>query len=124
MLVVVQEYRPRSPLGMTPLQRRSDDRGFLQGLYQMHGREWVDMLFWSGPWPDGECISSMALDLVDTFSRRHRNQRTVATTLQNNDWIRDIEGALTIPTLIQYIHLREWLEGVVLDPANTQDHAV
>jgi hypothetical protein len=36
--------------------------------------------------------------------------------LQNNAWIRDIIGALTILTIIQYLHLRERIDQVELQP--------
>jgi hypothetical protein len=35
----------------------------------------------------------------------------------NVAWIRDITGALTIPAIVQYLHLRARLENVALDPS-------
>jgi hypothetical protein len=37
--------------------------------------------------------------------------------LVNVAWIRDITGALTIPAIVQYLHLRARLENVALDPS-------
>jgi hypothetical protein len=47
----------------------------------------------------------------------------VATGLPTNEWIRDIQGTLTVPALVQYVRLRERLQSVVLDPY-TSDHMV
>jgi hypothetical protein len=40
----------------------------------------------------------------------------VQTTLPGNAWIQDIIGALTIPTIVQYLHLRERIQQVALQP--------
>jgi hypothetical protein len=47
---------------------------------------------------------------------RCRNHHTIAEALANNAWIRDITGALTIPAIVQYLHLRVRLPDVHLDP--------
>jgi hypothetical protein len=74
------------------------------------------MLFWSDPWLDGRCVTEWAPDLVVVVSARIRKSRSVQSALQGNTWIRDITGALTIPAIIQYIHLRERVQQVVLQP--------
>jgi hypothetical protein len=48
-------------------------------------------------------------------SRWHM-QRTVVTTLTGHAWICDIEGALTIPMIIQYLQLRAMIQEVILTP--------
>jgi hypothetical protein len=45
------------------------------------------------------------------------NRRTVADALANRAWFKYITGALTIPAIVQYLHLRAWVDGgVLLDP--------
>jgi hypothetical protein len=42
------------------------------------------------------------------------NHRLIITALADRAWIRDITGALTIPALVQYLHLKERVNGVLL----------
>jgi hypothetical protein len=44
----------------------------------------------------------------------------VASALHQNAWIEDILGPLTVPVLIQYLSLREQLQGVALDQNSTE----
>jgi hypothetical protein len=67
----------------------------------------VSTLFWADPWLDGQTIASVAPNLVAVVTMRCQKSRTVQAALQGNVWIRDITGALTIPAIVQYLHLRE-----------------
>jgi hypothetical protein len=49
-----------------------------------------------------------------TVNKRKQGRRTVQEALQNNAWIGDITGPLTVPTIVQYMHLCERVEQVVL----------
>jgi hypothetical protein len=51
-------------------------------------------------------------------ARAHR-QRTVASALAGNAWIRDIASALTIPVLMQYLTLRQQLDDIGLSLGTT-----
>jgi hypothetical protein len=37
--------------------------------------------------------------------------------LHNDRWVRDIKGALTIPVLMQFLSIRQWLQEFHLDPS-------
>jgi hypothetical protein len=63
-------------------------------------------LFWLDLWVDDRCIADMAPDLLATVHPRRQNKRTVATALQQNAWLHDIVGTLTIPVLMQYVEVR------------------
>jgi hypothetical protein len=79
---------------------------FLASIRCMVGNG-VSTLFWADPWLDGQTIASVAPNLVAVVTRRCQKSRTVQAALQGNVWIRDITGALTIPAIVQYLHLRE-----------------
>jgi hypothetical protein len=57
----------------------------------------------------------LMLDLVDAIPAHVRKQRTVALALASHAWTRDITSPLTIPILVQYLHLRQQLDDVALD---------
>jgi hypothetical protein len=48
---------------------------------------------------------------------RRWRRRSVAEGLENNSWITDIRGPLTILILILYVQLHEQVELITLDPA-------
>ena len=63
-------------------------------------------LFWSDRWLHGQSLLDLAPCLCNVVDNRVRKQRTVAEALQNNCWVSDIKGALTVQVLIEY--LRVW----------------
>jgi hypothetical protein len=73
-------------------------------------------LFWFDPWLDGKSVAERAPNLAEVVNKRSRRCRIVQEALQGNTWIRDITGALTIPTIMHYLHLRERAQQVALQP--------
>jgi hypothetical protein len=54
--------------------------------------------------------------LFDALEGRCWRRRSIVEGLQNNSWISDIRGPLTVPILIQYIQLCEQVKLITLDP--------
>jgi hypothetical protein len=75
-----------------------------------------ETLFWADPWLDGRCLEEWAPDLTAAVEKRRRNRRSVAEALDNGAWIKDIIDTLSIPTIVQYLHLRARVNGVQLQP--------
>jgi hypothetical protein len=80
-------------------------------------------LFWSDRWLDGTDIPQLAPELVQAVARKARKTRTVVQAFQNDAWIRDISGSLSVAALAQYIQLWIKLSDVHLD-ASQQDKFV
>jgi hypothetical protein len=55
-----------------------------------------------------------APNLLAAVGNRQKGQRLVAEALRDNAWIRDITGALSVLVIIQYLHLRERGDAIVL----------
>jgi hypothetical protein len=72
------------------------------------------ILFWSDNWLDGLDIRDIAPDLAAAVSRRALKSQHLALALTNHDWITDITGALSVLVLVQYLELRQQLDGVSL----------
>jgi hypothetical protein len=68
---------------------------------------------------DGRCIVDLAPDLLAMVHPRRWNNRTVEAALDQNAWLRDIVGALTLPMLVHYVQVKERLEAFVLDPSSS-----
>lgn len=62
-------------------------------------------LFWSDRWIGGHSIQDIAPCLCNTVGVRVKKQRTVAQALQDDRWIRDISGALTVQVILEYLHV-------------------
>jgi hypothetical protein len=69
------------------------------------------------PWLDSCSIAERAPDLFVAAHPRRRNSRTVAAALDQNTWLSDIIGALTLPVLLQYVEIRESLDTFQLRPS-------
>ena len=62
----------------------------------------------------GGTLAELAPNLFRAVPKRVRKSRTAAQALQNRGWVRDIRGALTVQVLIEYLHVWDLLEGVIL----------
>ena len=72
-------------------------------------------LFWMDRWLQGQSILDIASCLSNAVGANAKKQRTVAQALQNDRWIKDISEALTVPVLLQYLHIWDLTRGVQLD---------
>ena len=79
-------------------------------------------LFWTDRWLHGQSIADLAPRLFATISVRRRKKRTVQEALTNQAWIFDIQGALTVGVLIEYLHLWDILFDFQLHPDSEDKH--
>jgi hypothetical protein len=54
---------------------------------------------------------------LEAVPNRLQRWRMVASALANSAWIQDIKGALSIPVLVQYLHLRQQVQDRALSSA-------
>jgi hypothetical protein len=73
------------------------------------------LLFWMDRWLEGCSIAHLAPELVAAVPKRRQKSRTVQSGLASNAWIDDVQGALTLPVLRQYLDIRQCVEQVVLN---------
>jgi len=74
------------------------------------------ILFWTDRWLDGHTMAEIATNLIKTAGKRTAKPRTVAQATQNRRWVGDINGALTIEVLIEYLHIWDLVDGLLLQP--------
>ena len=79
-------------------------------------------LFWTDRWIHGQSLLDLAPVLVVAVPKRILNRRTVAQALLNRTWIRDIQGALSVQVIMDYLHLWDILEEMVLIPDRDDIH--
>jgi hypothetical protein len=73
-----------------------------------------NILLWKDRWLNGTSIADLAPHLIQNIARRVINRRTIAEAIYNHRWVADIKGALTIPVLVEYVQVRDQVQGVVL----------
>jgi hypothetical protein len=71
-------------------------------------------LFWSDRWLNGCSILQLAPDLWNAVPPRIRKSCSVRDALAGRCWIRDITFARTVPVVVQYLHLRDYLQNIHL----------
>ena len=72
------------------------------------------ILFWTDRWLDGHTMANIAPNLVKTVTKQTAKRRTVAQAIQNRRWVGDIKGALTIEVLIEYLHIWDTVDNLLL----------
>jgi hypothetical protein len=78
--------------------------------------------FWSDRWLQGKTIADHCPNLIILIPKRAAKQRTVAQGLADHKWVSDIKGALTYQVLVEYLHLWNLIEGVVIRPDTADQH--
>uniref|UniRef100_A0A0A8XQ40 Uncharacterized protein n=1 Tax=Arundo donax TaxID=35708 RepID=A0A0A8XQ40_ARUDO len=79
-------------------------------------------LFWSDRWLHGQPVIDLAPNLTAAVRKRVISQRTVAQALSNQTWVRDIQGALSLEGLQEYLLLWDLLQEVDLNPEADDVH--
>jgi hypothetical protein len=82
----------------------------------------ANTMFWTGKWLHGERISDLAPRQFGIIPKRIVSKRTVQEALANRRWTSDINGALTVGAITDYLHLWEILSGFELQPGREDKH--
>uniref|UniRef100_A0A0A9AH68 Uncharacterized protein n=1 Tax=Arundo donax TaxID=35708 RepID=A0A0A9AH68_ARUDO len=61
--------------------------------------------FWTDRWIHGQCIADLASRLYAAIPKQRVQRRTVQEAVTNRAWVSDIQGALTVGVIVDYLHL-------------------
>ena len=61
-------------------------------------------------------MAEIAPNLLKTVKKRTAKRRTVAQALHNRSWVQDIKGAHTVEVLLDYLHILDIVEEIILQP--------
>jgi len=75
-----------------------------------------EILFWTDRWLDGHTVAEIAPNLFSAVQKRTAKRRTVAQALHNRSWVQDIRGARTVEVLLDYLHIWDRVDGIILHP--------
>jgi hypothetical protein len=76
----------------------------------------VSTLFWTDRWLQGRSIAEIVPLRYAMVPERKREKRTVQEALPGHMWAFDIQGALTMGIIVEYIQLWDLLLEVQLQP--------
>jgi hypothetical protein len=65
----------------------------------------ASVLFWMDPWIQGHCVAALAPALLKLVRPGVVRSRTVLQGRENNAWVLDIAGTLTVDAVVQFLHL-------------------
>lgn len=69
--------------------------------------------FWDDRWINGSTVVELAPNLIQLIPKRARGQRTVSQALNNRRWISNIQGALTVQVLVEYLRIWGLVDGII-----------
>lgn len=71
-------------------------------------------LFWRDKWLEGQSIADLAPLLFALVIKRKANRRTIQEALVDHCWVQDIQGALLVAALSEYLVIWDLVIGVEL----------
>uniref|UniRef100_A0A0A9CVB5 Reverse transcriptase zinc-binding domain-containing protein n=1 Tax=Arundo donax TaxID=35708 RepID=A0A0A9CVB5_ARUDO len=77
-------------------------------------------LFWTDHWLNGCSLAVLAPDLIASIPKKIIRRRTVAEALHDRAWVRDIQGALSLAELNEYLQVWDALEEILLTQEEDQ----
>jgi hypothetical protein len=82
----------------------------------------ANTLFWKDRWLEGRCIKDIAPALFVLVPLRLANKRLVKDALPNFHWLSDMQGAISVRVIAEFLELCEVLDAVVLQPGIRDRH--
>jgi hypothetical protein len=118
----LQKTEPNRPWSALPIQVPENVRALFSVAMQTELGDGKSTLFWSDRWLHGQKITDIAPRLVAAVPRKRINKRTVYEALMTSRWISDIQGALTVGIIAEFLHLWDVLLTVQLQPDISDNH--
>jgi hypothetical protein len=112
----LQKAKPHRPLSALAIQVPGQVRAFFSMAITSEVGNGEHTLFWTDRCLQGQCIADLAPLLSAAIPQTRRRRRIVQETLLNCAWISDIQGALTIGIIVEYIQLWGLLYEFQLQP--------
>lgn len=118
----LQKTEPNRPWSAFPIQVPDPVRALFSVMISTNVGNGADTLFWIDRWINGRCIADLAPRLLAAVPKRRMQRRTVQEALTDRTWISDIQGALTVGVIVEYLQLWDLLYGLELQPDVDDKH--
>ena len=103
--VWLQKTEPHRPWSALQIQVPTQVQAFFSIALKTEVGDGSRTLFWTDRWIHGQCIADLAPRLFAIIPRYKVQRRTVQEGLTNRTWVLDIQGALSVGAIIDYLQL-------------------
>lgn len=79
-------------------------------------------LFWTDHWLDGKAVQDLAPAIIPFVRRRGWRRCTVRDALENNNWMQDLIGGLSVVATWQFLLLTDIISTISLQPGEGDRH--
>jgi hypothetical protein len=117
----LQKTEPNKAWAFFPVQAQSQVQAFFAMAVETVVGNGKNTRFWTDRWVLGQSLEQALPHLFSSIAARAR-KRSVHDAIADGRWISDIRGALSLPILIEYLHLWELLSNVELQPEVEDTH--
>jgi hypothetical protein len=113
---------PDKPWAGLPMHFPSKVKSFFHAATHTEIGNGHSTLFWEDRWIHGRSVMDIAPRLLLVVPRRIQNSRTVHAALANRSWLNDIQGALTVEVLVDYLDLWDAIITVNINQHREDKH--
>jgi len=117
----LQKTEPEKAWAIIPIQAQDKVQSFFAVAVKTIVGNGKNTRFWTDCWLLGQSLKHALPHLFSAIAVRAR-KRSVYDAFSGRRWISDIKGALSVPVLIEYLHLWELLSNVELQPEVEDTH--
>ena len=118
----LQKTEPNCPWAKLPIQVPDHVLSFFLVAIISEVGNGSHTLFWTDRWLHGQCIVDLAPRLYATVPKRRIKKCTVQEALTDRTWVKDIQGALTVGAIVDFLQLWDLLSGFELHPEVEDPH--
>jgi hypothetical protein len=118
----LQKIEPDCPWPTLPIHVPDKAKDLFSAAIQTEVGDWKNTLFWTDHWLHGQRIEDIALRLFATIPKRRCNRHTVHEALTARKWAFDIQGALTVGVISEFLHLWDILLNFELQKEMNDNH--
>ena len=101
----LKKSKPDKPWASLPLQVSKEAACLLSLAVVTEIGDGANTFFWKDKWIADKSIQDFAPRLVPLVPRRRFNKRIVRDALADEKWLEDIQGEISVETLMEYLEL-------------------
>lgn len=118
----LQKTEPNRPLSALPIHVPDQVRAFFSMAVISEVGNGAHTYFWTDKWIHGQCIADLAPHLFSAIPKRRVQRRTVQEALSHRAWVDDIQGALSVEIIVEYLLLWDLIYGLELQTEFQDSH--
>jgi hypothetical protein len=120
--VWLKKTEPNRPWSTLPTQVPEQVKVLFSVAMQTEVGDGKNTMFWTDRWLHGQRIEDITPNLFATVPKRRINNRNVHDALTDRRWVTDIEGALTVGVISEFLHLWDILASFELQEGVDDNH--